>query len=163
MSKNKGILYYRGDDTELKEMSNWDKLSEDEKKELSWKVKRFGKLGWFETKSVYPPDKYWEGEIENGVPHGKGTFYTPEAYSEVEFYNGSKFEGTYENGESKEGTFTLSKGNKYVGTYRNNKKWNGEMIYADGEENTTYVNGAAIKKYDARRTLINDQSRGHFS
>ena len=45
MSKTKGILYYRGDDTELKEMSDWDELSEDEKKELSWKVKKFGKLG----------------------------------------------------------------------------------------------------------------------
>ena len=163
MSKTKGILYYRGDDTELKEMTDWDDLSEDEKKELSWKVKRFGKIGWFETESLYPPDRYWEGEIENGVPKGKGTFSTPDSYSEVEFYNGSKFEGTYENGEIKEGTFTWSTGNKYIGTYRNNMKWNGEMIYVDGNENKKYVNGEMVNEFDEPLTLINAQSRGHFS
>ena len=162
MSKTKVILYYRGDDTELRERSDWDELSEEEKKELSWNVKRFGKLGWFETESIFPPDRYWEGEIENGVPHGQGTFSTPDSYSEVEFY-GSKFEGTYENRESKEGTFTWSRGNKYIGTYRNNKKWNGEMIYVDGNENTKYVNGEVVKGYDKPLTLINAQSRGHFS
>ena len=163
MSKTKGILYYRGDDTELRVKSDWDELSEDEKKELSYKIKRFGKLGWFETESIFPPDRYWEGEIENGVPHGQGKFSTPDSYSEVEFYNGSKFEGTYENGESKEGTFTWSRGNKYIGTYRNNKKWNGEMIFVDGNENTTYVNGEVVKEYNEPLTLINAQSRGHFS
>ena len=163
MSKTKSILYYRGDDTELRERSDWDELSEDEKKELSWKVKRFGKIGWFETESLYPPDRYWEGEIENGVPNGKGTFFTPDSYSEVEFYNGSKFEGTYENGESKEGIFTWSRGNKYIGTYRNNKKWNGKMIDGDGYENIKYVNGEVVREYDEPLTLINAQSRGHFS
>jgi len=163
MSKTKGILYYRGDDTELRERPDWDKLSEDEKKDLSWKIKRFGKLGWFETESIYPPDKYWDGEIENGVPHGQGIFYTPDSYSEVEFFNGSKFEGEYENGVCKEGTFTWSKGNKYIGTYRNNKRWNGEMIYVDGNKNTKYVNGQVVKEYDTPLTLINAQNRGHFS
>ena len=163
MSKTKGILYYRGDDTELRERPDWDKLSEDEKKDLSWKIKRFGKLGWFETESIYPPDKYWDGEIENGVPHGQGIFYTPDSYSEVEFFNGSKFEGEYENGVCKVGTFTWSKGNKYIGTYRNNKRWNGEMIYVDGNKNTKYVNGQVVKEYDTPLTLINAQNRGHFS
>ena len=37
------------------------------------------------------------------------------------------------------------------------------MIYAEGEVNTTYVYGAAYKKYDEPLTLINAQSRGHFS
>jgi len=40
MNKNIGILYYRSDDTELRERPDWDKLSEDEKKDLCWKVKR---------------------------------------------------------------------------------------------------------------------------
>tara|TARA_B100000686_G_scaffold300777_1_gene335552 strand:+ start:455 stop:706 length:252 start_codon:yes stop_codon:yes gene_type:complete len=83
MSNTKGILFYRVDDSELREMSHWEELSEDEKKGQSWKVKRFGKLGWFETESIYPPDRYWEGEIENGVPHGQGIFLTPDSYSEV--------------------------------------------------------------------------------
>ena len=89
MSKTKGILYHRSNEKELRERSDWNELSEDEKKQLGLKVKRFGKLEWFETESLYPPDKYWDGEIENGVPHGQGTFYTPDAYSKVEFYNGS--------------------------------------------------------------------------
>ena len=163
MAKTEGILYYRGDDTELRGRSDWDELSEDEKKELSYKIKRFGKLGWYKTESIYPPDRYWEGEIENGVPNGLGTFYTPESYSQVEFYNGSKFEGTYENGERKEGTFTWSRGNKYIGTYKDNKRWNGEMIYVDGNENSKYVNGEVVKEYNEPLTLINAQSRGHFS
>ena len=163
MTKTTGILYYRGNEKELRERSDWNELSDNEKKELGYKVRRFGELGWFETESLYPPDQYYEGEIENGVPNGKGTFFTPDSYSEVEFYNGSKFEGTYENGESKEGTFTWSRGNKYIGTYRNNKKWNGEMIYVDGNENAKYVNGEVVKEYDEPLTLINAQSRGHFS
>ena len=64
MSKTKGILYYRGDDKELRERSDWNELSEDEKKQLGLKVKRFGKLGWFETESLYPPDKYCIGGRE---------------------------------------------------------------------------------------------------
>ena len=54
-------------------------------------------------------------------------------------------------------------GNKYIGTYRNNKKWNGEMIYVDGNENKKYVNGEMVKEFDEPLTLINAQSRGHFS
>ena len=142
MSKTTGKLFYRSNEKELRERSDWDELSHDERKQL-------GKLGWFETESLYPPDRYWEGEIENGVPHGKGTFYIPNEFNEkVEFYNGSKFEGTYENGERKEGTYTWSGGNKYIGTYKDNKRWNGEMIYVDGTlpEKSKYVNGEVNDK-----------------
>ena len=69
----------------------------------------------------------------------------------------------YENGEMKEGTFTWSTGNKYIGTYRNNMKWNGEMIYVDGNENKKYVNGELVNEFDEPLTLVNAQSRGHFS
>ena len=149
MYKKKGILYYRGDDKELIERPDWNEISEDEKKQLGLKVKRFGKSGWFETESLYPPDKYWDGEIENGLPHGHGTFYIPDSYNPVvEFYNGSKFVGTYENGERKEGTFTWSRGNTYTGTYKDNKRWNGEMNYVDGTlpENSKYVNGKVVNE-----------------
>ena len=140
MSKTKGKLFYRSNEKELSERSDWDELSHDERKQL-------GKLGWFETESLYPPDRYWKGEIENGVPHGQGTFYTPDKFNKnIEFYNGSKFEGTYENGERKEGTFTWSRGNKYIGTYKNNKRWNGEMIYVDGNKDSKYVNGEVSDK-----------------
>ena len=147
MSKTKGILYYRGDDKELRERSDWNELSEDEKKQLGLKVKRFGNSGWFETESLYPPDKYWDGEIENGVPHGHGTFYIPESYNPVvEFYNGSKFVGTYVSGERQEGTFTWSRGNTYIGSYKDNKKWNGTMHYKEDDEIVRYENGEDITK-----------------
>ena len=147
MSKTKGILYYRGNDKELRERSDWNELSEDEKKQLGLKVKRFGKLGWFETESLYPPDKYWDGEIENGVPHGQGTFYITDSYNPVvQFYNGSKFEGTYVNGERNEGTFTWSGGNTYTGSYKDNKKWTGVMHYEEKGEYVRYENGEDMTK-----------------
>ena len=37
------------------------------------------------------------------------------------------------------------------------------MIYVNGNENTKYVNGEVVKEYDEPLTLINAQSRGHFS
>ena len=37
------------------------------------------------------------------------------------------------------------------------------MIYVDGKENTKYVNGEMVMGYDEPLTLINAQSRGHFS
>ena len=42
-------------------------------------------------------------------------------------------------------------------------KWNGEMIYVDGNEKKKYVNGKMVKEFDEPLTLINAQSRGHFS
>ena len=149
MPKTNGILYYRGNDKDLRERSDWNELSEDEKKQLGLKVKRFGKLEWFETESLYPPDKYWDGEIENGVPHGQGTFYIPESYNPViEFYNGSKFVGTYVNGKRQEGTFTWSRGNTYIGSYKDNKKWNGTMHYKEDGEIVKYANGENITEIE---------------
>ena len=168
MAIKSGILFQRGNDKELRERSDWNELQEEEKKELLLKVKingsdGFGNLEWFETKSLYPPDKYWDGEIENGVPHGQGTFYVPESYNPVvEYSNGSKFVGIYKNGVRLEGTFTWSNGNKYIGNYKDNKRWYGEMIYVDGNENSKYVNGK-VENNDEPLTLINAQSRGHFS
>ena len=37
------------------------------------------------------------------------------------------------------------------------------MIYVDGNENKKYVNGEMVKEFDEPLTLINAQSRGHFS
>jgi hypothetical protein len=36
------------------------------------------------------------------------------------------------------------------------------MIYVDGNENSKYVNGK-VENHDEPLTLINAQSRGHFS
>ena len=139
MSKTKGILYYRGNEKELRERSDCDELSHDERKQL-------GKLGCFETESLYPPDRYWDGEIENGVPHGQGTFYIPDGVKHTKFYNGSKFVGTYKNGDRDEGTFTWRNGNTYTGSYKDNKKWNGEMYYKENDETIRFENGEDMTK-----------------
>ena len=139
MSKTTGKLFLRGNEKELRERSDWDELSHDERKEL-------GKLDWFETESLYPPDRYWDGEIENGVPHGQGTFYIPHGvHKHVEFYNGSKFVGTYKNGDRGEGTFTWRNGNTYTGSYKDNKKWNGEMYYKEEDETIRFENGEDMR------------------
>ena len=138
MSKTTGKLFHRGNEKELRERSDWDELSHDERKEL-------GKLGWFETESLYPPDRYWDGEIENGVPHGQGTFYIPNGVKN-KFWNGSKFVGTYKNGNRDEGTFTWKTGNTYTGSYKDNKKWNGEMYYKENDETIRFENGEDMTK-----------------
>ena len=108
MSKTKGNLFYRSNEKELSERSDWDELSHDERKQL-------GKLGCFETESLYPPDRYWDGEIENGVPNGQGTSQVP---------SGATFVGIYKEGKRHEGTFTFSDGEKYIGEWKDNKRWN---------------------------------------
>ena len=138
MSKTKGKLFYRSNEKELRERSDWDELSHDERKKL-------GKLDWFETESLYPPDRYWDGEIENGVPHGQGTFYIPNGVKN-KFWNGSKFVGTYKNGNRDEGTFTWKTGNTYTGSYKDNKKWNGEMYYKENDETIRFENGEDMTK-----------------
>ena len=37
------------------------------------------------------------------------------------------------------------------------------MFYVDWKENKKYLNGEIVKKFDEPLTLINAQSRGHFS
>ena len=32
---------------------------------------------WNEKESEQPPDRYWDGELKNGIPHGTGTYYVP--------------------------------------------------------------------------------------
>ena len=125
MSKTKGILFYRSNEKELRERSDWNEISEDKKKQ-------FGKLGWFETESLYPPDRYWDGEIENFVPHGQGTFYVPGA---------ATFVGTYKDGKRHEGTFTWADGDKYIGNYKDNKRWIGTRYDKEGNIIEKFVNG----------------------
>ena len=125
MSKTTGKLFLRGNEKELRERSDWDELSHDERKQL-------GKLGWFETESLYPPDRYWDGEIENGVPNGQGTFHVP---------SGATFVGTYKEGKRHEGTFTFPDGEKYIGEWKDNKRWNVVRHDKDGNIIEKLVNG----------------------
>ena len=75
----------------------------------------------------YNDDKY-EGEIENGKPHGDGTWTMS---------NGATYVGQWSNGRREGlGTFTWSKfgpasGKSYEGQWKNNKRHGkGKMIHA---------------------------------
>jgi len=100
---------------------------------------------WSETESDLTPDHKWEGEIENGKPHGYGTYYVS---------NGATYVGYYKNGRRKgEGTFTWvddndapNIGGKYVGEWRDNKRWNGTMYTLEGKIKSKYINGEIIVK-----------------
>ena len=66
--------------------------------------------------------KWYAGEIENGVPHGNGTYY---------FFNGNKhYEGEIENGEPHgNGTHYFEDGRWYVGEWKDGQNaWPGNDI-----------------------------------
>jgi len=108
MSKTKGILYHIG-----------GRLRKDK--------------GWSEKESDNPPDKFWEGEIENNLPNGFGT-YTHR--------NGSNYVGYYKDGlREGEGTWTLYDKINFVGIWKEGKRWNGTSYDEEGNEVGQYVNG----------------------
>ena len=111
MSKKKGILYHRSNVKELRERSDWNELTEDEKKKLG-RSEVYG-LGWFETKSEQSFERYWEGEIVNGVPHGSGTYHATS--------DGATFVGISKNGKRHEGIYTYVDGDKYIVDWKTNK------------------------------------------
>ena len=86
MSKTKGILYHHG-----------GRLNDDK--------------GWSETESDNP---FWEGEIENTLPNGFGT------YTHI---NGTIYVGQYVDGlREGQGTRTLFDGSKFVGIWKDNRR-----------------------------------------
>ena len=136
MSKKKGILYHRSNVKELRERSDWNELTEDEKKKLG-RSEVYG-LGWFETKSEQSFERYWEGEIVNGVPHGSGIYHATSC--------GATFVGISKNGKRHEGIFTYNDGDKYIGDWKTNEDrnhtfWNGTRYDKDGNITKKYVNG----------------------
>ena len=77
----------------------------------------------------------YEGEMVNGVPHGKGTFFFP---------GGEKYYGNFENGIIEgNGTFYWEDGSRWEGTFSNNKL-HGEGIFYNPKTkasfNATYRN-----------------------
>ena len=68
MSKEWGILYHHG-----------GRLRKDK--------------GWSEKESDNPPDKFWEGEIDNKLPNGFGTYTHTNGTTYVGQYKGGLREG----------------------------------------------------------------------
>ena len=62
--------------------------------------------GWSETESDNPPDKFWEGDIENKLPNGFGTYTHT---------NGTTYVGQYKDGlREGKGTWILYDGSKLL-------------------------------------------------
>ena len=77
--------------------------------------------------------------------------------------NEGKFSGEIENGEPNgKGSIIFPDGREYIGEFKDGKEWNGTKYDKDGNSNSKYVNGK-VEKNDEPLTLINAQSKGHFS
>ena len=93
----------------------------------------------FGDKETHP--KY-EGDVENGVPNGQGTFTYPD---------GMKYVGGWKNGEMiGQGTFTYPYGKKYFGRFKGGRK-NGQGTYtwSDGRK---YIGEFKDNKKDGQGT-----------
>ena len=89
--------------------------------------------GWSEKESDNPPDKFWEGEIENKLPNGFGTYTHP---------NGTIYVGQYVDGlREGQGTRTLFDGKKFVGIWKDNRRWKGKSFDEEGNGIGEYVDG----------------------
>ena len=82
-----------------------------------------------ETHPVY------KGDVKNWKPNGLGIMITPW---------GSKYVGSWKNGEQLEGTFTNSIGTKIVGSWKRNITWNGILYDKNGNIRVKFVNGKLI-------------------
>ena len=98
---------------------------------------------WNEKESDQPPDRYWDGELKNGIPHGTGTYYVP---------NGAKYVGTYKNGKRHgRGTSTYPFGRirKWIGEWKDGEIFgNGKMFLEYGRifEGQVFGNGGQYGK-----------------
>src|ERR687885_749682 len=75
---------------------------------------------------VYSNDDRYEGQVSNGKPNGRGMFL---------FANNSRYEGTISNGEPNgSGTFTFGDGDRYQGRVLNGQPHGqGTLTYANGQ------------------------------
>ncbi|CAN0430474.1 unnamed protein product, partial [Hapterophycus canaliculatus] len=66
----------------------------------------------------------YEGEWENDLQHGQGTFY---------FADSSCFRGLWVQGKKKKGVFTYSSGGRYIGELQGGRRHGrGSFLYPDG-------------------------------
>ena len=94
-----------------------------------WGEKPDYKWMGFGDKETHP--KY-QGQVKDGKPNGLGILI---------FLSGTKYVGSWENGEELEGTLTSSSGTKYVGEWKDGRTWNGTQYDKDGNILGKYVNG----------------------
>ena len=85
-----------------------------------------GEWKWYKNDDE---DRYgrYKGEIENGIPNGKGV---------VKTIDKQKYDGEWKNGRRHgQGTYTHFNGEKYVGEFKDGKRnGQGTITYSDGEK-----------------------------
>ena len=113
-------------------------------------------------KAVWADGSYYDGEFQQGVPHGQGTFYQAQSGATYEgtfaqgllegkgtlkFSNGDKYVGDFAGGYMHgKGTYTYAAGDQYVGDFVNDYfEGEGTYTYATGEK---YVGGFYWDKFD---------------
>ena len=130
----------------------------------------YGRLEWSEEprggvyekdKEGYFTDHKYEGEIENGKPHGNGTWTQMNGATYVgQFVNGlregfgtftwssqgpesgSVYEGEYKNNRRNgKGKRTYGDGSILEGDWKDNELWNGTKYNKEGNISGKYVNG----------------------
>ena len=113
----------------LKDLKAWLIIPEQSSKDTSRASRILGNKYRTKIQTFYYEDgkKQYEGETQNGLYHGHGTYY---------FTDGSKYIGQFVDHEFHgQGTFYFANGNKYIGEYNNDKR-HGQGIYyfANGDK-----------------------------
>lgn len=91
--------------------------------------------------TLHMPEGRYEGEIQNGKPHGTGKMY----YNKNDEKQRASYEGEWKNGViSGQGTMIMIDGNKYVGGWFNNQKSGFGTIYAPGDNGATKLEGKYV-------------------
>ena len=113
----------------LKDLKAWLIIPEQSSKDTSRASRILGNKYRTKIQTFYYEDgkKQYEGETQNGLYHGHGTYYFPD---------GEKYEGQFEyNNFHGQGTYYFANGNKYIGEYNNDKR-HGQGIYyfANGDK-----------------------------
>ena len=82
----------------------------------------------------------YQGDVKNGKPNGLGFLIYPKRYLYPSM-NGTRYVGSWVNGEIRNGTVTDSNGSKYVGSWKDWGHWNGTSYDKDGNIKYKWVNG----------------------
>jgi len=132
---------------------------------------------WYESKNE-KTDHIYEGEILNGVPHGKGkntdehgNYFTGNYKDGIEFgigtldmvKNNSKYIGEFKDGQIISGTqHFYNSGNRYEGEFHNGKR-NGQGTFYYKKNNTKFVgNWKNGKKFNGIMYNDNEKNIGEW-
>jgi len=119
----------------------WDKAAAETKATASTSVK--GKKTWtaFNTSYMANEEYFYEGDLVNNIPNGKGKFIWP---------NGTVYEGDCVNGKAHgKGKKTYSNGNVFEGEWvKDDMHGKGKYIYSNGHiQEGTWKDGRYVSKY----------------